>query len=361
MLRNRIRLFVPIIAGATLKERGLACLGAMVGIGVTATTTALLVGPGTNLPALVAPMGASAVLLFAVPSSPMAQPWPIIGGNTISALVGVAVAQSVGSLPLAAAIGVCLAIIAMSVTRSLHPPGGAAALTAVIGGRAIADMGYSFALMPVALNAIILLLAGYIFHRVAGRSYPHKPVPANAHGTSDPPARLRGGIEPEDVDAALKSFGESFDIDRKDLVALLAEVEWRSAIRAGNGSTCADVMSRDVIHVSPDAGIGEARALLVHHNIRTLPVVDDSGGLLGVVGLRQLLGNGGPVSHVMTAATTASPGDPVNTLLPVLTDGSTHGVVIVDESGRVQGVVTQTDVLASMTRGRGDVREHNAA
>ncbi|MFG3757464.1 HPP family protein, partial [Klebsiella pneumoniae] len=76
-------------------------------------------------PLLVASIGASAVLLFAVPASPLAQPWPIIGGNSVSALVGIVVARAIGDPLLAAAVAAALAIAVMSLARCLHPPGGA--------------------------------------------------------------------------------------------------------------------------------------------------------------------------------------------------------------------------------------------
>ena len=88
----KIKLFSPILAGATLKERLLGCLGACLGIAITALICAVIMGTPDQLPIIVAPIGASAVLLFAVPASPLAQPWPIVGGNTISALVGVTIA-----------------------------------------------------------------------------------------------------------------------------------------------------------------------------------------------------------------------------------------------------------------------------
>ena len=78
------RLFVPILAGATLRERIIACIGATIGIALTGAIGGLVLGNGPHVPLLVAPMGASAVLLFAVPASPLAQPWSIIGGNTTS-------------------------------------------------------------------------------------------------------------------------------------------------------------------------------------------------------------------------------------------------------------------------------------
>ncbi|MER9262886.1 HPP family protein, partial [Mesorhizobium sp. M0619] len=111
------RLFVPILAGATLRERLIACVGAMIGIALTGAIGALVLGNGPHVPLLVAPMGASAVLLFAVPASPLAQPWSIIGGNTISALVGVIVAHFVPQPVLATGIAVAVAIAARSFSR----------------------------------------------------------------------------------------------------------------------------------------------------------------------------------------------------------------------------------------------------
>src|SRR5690606_419609 len=108
-------------------------------------------GDTASLPLIVAPIGASAVLLFAVPASPLAQPWSIVGGNTISALVGVTVVTFVKEPVLAIGLAVSLAILAMSLTRSLHPPGGAAALTAVIGGLAVSRAGFWFPFVPVAI------------------------------------------------------------------------------------------------------------------------------------------------------------------------------------------------------------------
>ena len=83
--KTGIRLFVPILAGARLGERMIACLGALLGIVLTGLICRSVLGDSSSLPLIVAPLGASAVLLFAVPTSPLAQPWAIIGGNTISA------------------------------------------------------------------------------------------------------------------------------------------------------------------------------------------------------------------------------------------------------------------------------------
>jgi CBS domain-containing membrane protein len=174
-IRPHLRIFRnPLLAGASFRDRGVACLGALVGIALTAALSSLLGISAETLPAMVAPMGASAVLLFAVPASPLAQPWPIVGGNLISAVVGVTVARFVPDLWIAAGVAVAAAILVMSVLRCLHPPGGASALLAVLGGHAVQSEGYLFAFAPVGLNSLLLVGAGWLFHRVSGHSYPHR-------------------------------------------------------------------------------------------------------------------------------------------------------------------------------------------
>ncbi|WP_395675632.1 HPP family protein [Inquilinus sp.] len=349
---RRFRLFVPILAGATLRERVIACLGALIGIGLTGLICGLLFRQGPSLPFIVAPMGASAVLLFAVPASPLAQPWSIIGGNTISALVGVAVGRVVHDPILAIGMAASLAIAAMSFARCLHPPGGAAALTAVLGGPAVAASGFLFPFVPVALNSILLVALGFGFHKLSRRAYPHVPAaaPVNAHRTQDPPPRMRVGFRGDDVDAALEALDETFDIDRGDLDRLIRQVELQAMIRSHGALRCADIMSRDVVKVDQEASADRARALLLDHNIRTLPVVDGTGRLLGTVGLRELVQAPGGIGGLQSAAATAAANDPALSLLPVLTDGRTHAVVIVDGDRRIQGLITQADLLAALAR-----------
>jgi CBS domain-containing membrane protein len=215
-----LQLFRPLLAGAHLRERLVACLGAAVGIALTMVVSAGVPLAGADLPIIVAPLGASAVLAFAVPASPLAQPWPVVGGNILSTLVGVAVYQLMGDTMLAAGVAVGLAIVAMSLTRCLHPPGGAAALTAVIGSGQIHAAGYAFAFAPVGINSIALVTCAMFFHGMTGHSYPHRPMPVP-----------RSGLLPEDVDAALDDMGESFDIAREDLDALLARAELHAEAR----------------------------------------------------------------------------------------------------------------------------------
>ncbi|AKV01184.1 putative transmembrane protein [Labilithrix luteola] len=220
---DRFRFFVPALAGATLRDRVVSSLGAALGIAVTASLCAYFAGDRSSLPMLVAPIGASAVLLFAVPASPLAQPWSIIGGNVVSAFVGVTAARLIDNPVVAAGVAVGGAIFAMSLLRCLHPPGGAAALTAVIGGKAIISAGYLFPLVPVGLDSIVLVTMGWLFHRVSTHTYPHR-VP---HVEPAQPATDDIGIlHPTAIDHALADLGETFDIRREDLDLLLERAEF---------------------------------------------------------------------------------------------------------------------------------------
>lgn len=149
-----------------------ASAGALIGILITGYVTEAALGMSMGLPLLIAPMGASAVLLFAASHSPLAQPWSVLGGNTIAALVGVFTYMWLKD-PIAAS-GVALAgsIGLMSLLGCLHPPSGAIALTAVLGGPAVHELGYTFVLWPVGVNSVLLLLSAIVFNNLTGLRYP---------------------------------------------------------------------------------------------------------------------------------------------------------------------------------------------
>lgn len=224
-------LFIPILAGATLRDRLFACAGGVLGVALTSLLSAAVLHSSAPLPLLVAPMGASAVWVFAVPASPLAQPWSVVGGNIISALVGVLTALLVPIPHLAVGIAVGGAILAMSLLRCLHPPGGAAALTAVIGGPAILHAGFLFPFVPVGINAVILVMAGLAYHRVSGHSYPHRATAVAGHELS---AIELGVPHPIDIDLALADLSETFDVSREDLDLLFRRVEFYAG-RRGEG------------------------------------------------------------------------------------------------------------------------------
>jgi len=138
---------------------GLACIGAWAG---SQPERMFLIGS----------FGATCVLVYGCPSSPLAQPRNVIGGHVVSALVGTLVA----SLPLPAWLGsslaVALAMFVMERTSTVHPPGGATALIATLGSAKVTALGVWFAVFPVGLGAALLVVIAVVSNRAAGRAYP---------------------------------------------------------------------------------------------------------------------------------------------------------------------------------------------
>jgi CBS domain-containing membrane protein len=144
-------------------EQLVSALGGLLGI----LAILLVSGPFLHEPAgavIVASMGASAVLLFAVPHGPLSQPWAVLGGHIVSAFIGVSCARFVPEALLAAALAVGLAIGAMHLLRCIHPPGGATALAAVVSGPEVQSLGYQYMLTPVLLNVCVILAVAVVFN-----------------------------------------------------------------------------------------------------------------------------------------------------------------------------------------------------
>jgi CBS domain-containing membrane protein len=350
--RRGWHIFRPILPGATLGNRLLASLAAIVGIALTGLLSALITGVGPHLILLIPPMGASAVLVFAVPASPLAQPWPTIGGNVVSAAVGIMVAHVVHEPALAAGIAVGVAIAAMSLLRCLHPPGGAAALVAVFGGPAVASHGLLFPLVPTGLNALLLVATGIVFHKLMRANYPHRAAPsAPSAVTSDKPPLERTGFRPEDLDAALANLGEAFDVSREDLERLLREVETRALSSHYGELTCGDIMSRDVLSVDATDHPDHARSLLIERDIRILPVIQERR-LLGTVGWAELSAtSAATIRELASEPQTVEAGMPAIDVAQRLARGDIHALVVVNEDRAPIGIVTQTDLLAVLSAG----------
>lgn len=156
-----------------LAEIGWSWLGAFLGISAVAWLHYQFL-EGTALMLLVGSFGASAVLIYGAVNSPLAQPRNLLGGHVLSALVGVACSHLLPGLPwLAGALAVATAIALMHATKTLHPPGGATALIAVIGGPKVYALGLLYALLPVGLGALIMLVVALLVNNLASsRRYP---------------------------------------------------------------------------------------------------------------------------------------------------------------------------------------------
>lgn len=356
----QFRDFFPVSTNTSVKESCYGALGAFVGLFGTAFVCQW--GLGLNVHWLIAPMGASAVLLFAAPASPLAQPWSILMGNGVSALMGVLSAQLIPEMALASAVAVMLAIAAMFLTRSLHPPGGAVALTAVIGGEGIRQLGVAYVLLPVLLNSLLLLMLALLYNRLLGRRYPNSgKAQPNRHQTADPQPSERIATQATAIDLALEQHGELLDISRQDLQALLQEAQLH-ALRARVGTVrVQDVMSRDLILIGPDQPAMAAWRLLSHHQIKALPVVDEAGCLAGIITLHDLMidrvlqqPRGAAalaalrVADLMTRdVSTARRYQPLYDLVAAFSDGGLHHMPVVDGEQLV-GMLTQSDMVAAL-------------
>lgn len=339
----------------SLRARLRSSLGALVGIAITGLITHLIVGPSSDLPLLVAPMGASAVLLFGVPASPLAQPWSLLGGNLIAAIVGVCCAAWIGSPILAAAVAVALAVGLMFTLRCVHPPSGAVALTAVLGGPAIHALGYGFVLLPIGLNSLILLASALAYHKLTGHRYPHRTAAQPA-----PAASSRAAFTRSELHAVLKARNEMLDIDVGDLEAVLGEVEARVYRRHMNRLDCGSVMTTEVRTVGPDVGVATAWALLQRYRIKALPVLDAERRVVGIITQMDFIqhravpavtgeGDARRVRDIMSASVkTVRASQHIADLVPLFASYGHHHLPVVDAMRRLVGMITQADLVAGL-------------
>ena len=384
-----IKYFSPAHMNVNKIERLRSCFGMLAGLLMTGISTQLMLGSLTNVPMLIAPLGASAVLLFGVPASPLAQPWAAIAGNVISALVGVTCAHFLGSSITSAAIASSLAVATMFTLRCLHPPGGAVALTAVLGGPVIIGLGYHFVLYPVLINSLLLIAFALLYNNLTGRSYPSisQPDHHSSHGTKDTRSIDRLGFNPSDLDAVLQKYNQVLDVSRDDLENLFMQTEMHAYRRRFGEITCGDVMSKDIITAEFGTSLEDAWTLLRQHRIKALPIVDIARRVIGIVTLvdfmknanldiyetfdgkmRQLIRRTRGVEsnkpevagQIMTKSVrTARQDFHIVELVPLLSDLGLHHIPIVDNEDKLVGMVTQSDLIAALYRGRltdGDTR-----
>jgi len=208
-------------------ERWISALGAFAGILVTAWVSSRFLSYGDTW-IMVGSMGASAVLLFAVPHGQLSQPWAATGGQLISAVVGVGCAQWIPMQVLAAAAAVSLAVLTMHYARCLHPPGGATALAAVMGGHSIHALGYGFVYKPVMINSMAILAITFVFNNLFRR----RRYPAVFQRRITQPSKCLQ-IDREDITYALKQIDSSIDVTASDLLEIANRAEAHARLRTG--------------------------------------------------------------------------------------------------------------------------------
>lgn len=212
------RLWRASLNHASHGEKGISAVGGFLGIlAVLWISNSVLDQQGAAM--VIASMGASAVLVFAVPHGALSQPWSVLGGNVISAFIGVSCAQQIADPFVAGAAAVGLAILAMYYLQCLHPPGGATALVAVLGGESVQQLGYGFLLTPVLANVLVLLAVAVLINLpFQWRRYPLTFVRPRAE--TEPAAREEVGITHSDLVYALSQLDSFIDVSEQDLIRI---------------------------------------------------------------------------------------------------------------------------------------------
>ncbi len=368
----------------------MAALAALVCILLIAFVTRIFL-PGWPGPLLVASMGASSVLLFAVPASPMSRPWPLVGGHLSASLVGVSCAQYLPDQAWAAALAVAGSILAMHFLRCLHPPGGAAALVAVVGGEQIQQLGYQFVLAPVALDvAIMLAVAGLLQRLLRGTSQVHG-MGAGQAMAEDELQRPRGmssslaaPFSPADLDDALRDLNTYIDVSREDLQRIYDLALLHARMRGLGELQVSDGMRHEACAVEFATPLDELWQTLQQKKQRGAVVVSSAGHVLGMVTISDFLEHANALEHETLAerlrhlltpsgtlesdkpevagqimsrpVITTRPQQCLVELVPVFTNQRIHHLPVVDERDRLIGMLVWEDVLA-LAEKKSDTRE----
>ena len=363
MLFKRLGNLLPAGDSIPIAEKVLSGLVAFAAMAAVLYVSDLFLGK-VGLPLVVASMGASAVLLFAVPQGPLSQPWPLWGGHLLSAAIGVTCARWISDPLLAGPLAVGLAISAMYLCRCLHPPGGASALTAVWGGPAVAQLGYAFLLTPLALNLTVIFVSALALNNLL----PQRHYPASWRRQT----RRGSNAQRRVLEKALKQMDTYVDVSVEELERICTLAR-QAQERLFGSAVCADVMTREVITANYDTPVSKVWEWMVQHRIRSVPVVEPKGFVLGIITthdfLVQIAKMNGPswhrrlqsfltpsaglettkpevAGHLMTKPVIAVREDqPLMEILPLFSRHGFHHLPVVDQDKRLVGIISEHDLV----------------
>jgi len=203
-------------------EKWVSGVGGLLGLLVTMLICQWYLGYDSYL--VITSMGASTVLLFGLPHVAVSQPWSLLAGQVVSAVVGVVCAQMIPDMTVAAATAVGTSILAMYYFGCVHPPGGATALAAVVGGPKVQALGYYYVAEPIMLNALLLLLLAIIInYPFKWRRYPVHLV-RMLEGKQAQQQQLSETVSmftSQDLQQAMKELDLYFDVSEEDLTRLV--------------------------------------------------------------------------------------------------------------------------------------------
>ena len=367
-------------AAVNITEKIISAIAAFLAILITGILSSSL--GHSAVPLMLASMGASSVLLFAAPHSPMAQPWSFVGGHLISALIGVTCFKFVPNAFVAAAMAVALAIFAMHFLNCLHPPGGATALAMVIGGQEVHALGYGAVLSPVGLNVITLLVIALAVNNMfPGRRYPllSPGTPKEKQLPSPSLTFGRMALSKEDIESAVKEMNAYIDVSKADLEQIYSRASLHNMRRQMGEVYCRDIMVRDVATAEFGEDLETVWETMRRRKLKGLPVIDRARRVVGVITIVDFLKRADAhqahprfferlrgfirrtpgmtankpeaVGQIMSAPAITAPEDThIVSLIPLFSEHRIHHVPIVDRDRRLVGMVTQTDLTVALYR-----------
>ncbi len=278
-LGNYIRIGTTPPSPIPLWKQWLTALMCFIAILLTSAVTHL-----TNLgqtPILVASMGASAMIMLAIPSSPFAQPWAFVGGQLVSALIGVTVACYVPDTILAPAVAVGLAVLIMQHLRCLHPPGAATVLAPVLSNLQPSQPDFSFVLNPLGINVTMILILVLLINRLMLRhDYPARPLPDK---TSQNSITYLAGVSPTDIIQATHDTQQIIDVSSEELSQIFTRLQLMNYAKHHQLPICRDIVQRGIITVDYATEVESAWLTMDKHGLNALPVLDRSRRIIGMV------------------------------------------------------------------------------
>ena len=282
LFKQLIAVALPEATSISWLERFRSVLGVVLALLAMISLGFLLASYGNTSTWIVASMGASAFLLFVLPSSPMAQPWAVIGGSCVSAFVGVICTNYIHELAFLIPLSVGIAILAMFSLRCLHAP--AAALAILIPLSGITD--FHFVLFPVLGNAVLLVVCAILYNSLTGKPYPHLPKKLI---NSSPVVKRENQIEDEEIDAVLARYNQVLDISKADLANLISQVEHGAYQKKLKSMLCKNIMTTEVVYVDLNSPLDRAWKLLRNHHVKALPVTDADRKVIGIITLEDFI------------------------------------------------------------------------
>jgi len=369
-----IELLVPEKSTVTNKEMLVAAGSAFFGLVLLAYTSSLFIsGPG--LPILVASMGAATVLLFAAPASPMSKPWAFIGGQFVSALIGVTCYKTIHDFTLSVALAVSLSMFVMHYLRCLHPPGGATALAAIIGGPEIHALGYSFVIAPVGINILILFIISLTINETI---YRRKHLLSSRDRDGPLLAAVKGLTPFSNIDltAALRDLDTYIDVSHGDLKEIFSLALVHSKIRGTKDVYCKDIMQKNPVTFEFGSELEETWLGLCNNNLTAAPVIDKGNNLSGLIDISNFIDNANifddrPLAQRLVKLITQTPGfnsdkpevagqimltevntvnenDPIDKLMDLFSTTDVRLVPVLNNNKKLVGTINKTDLVNSL-------------